>query len=130
MKDPPPMLIKGRNGNMVSNPYYHKKNEFDHYITKRGQYYCATLPELVLQIKKSKESLAKRVAQRLNLFYDAVLIDEFQDFREYDYDLIMTLAKQLKDVTLVGDFYQHSVSAINNSGKPFKSANKKSSRNL
>jgi DNA helicase-2/ATP-dependent DNA helicase PcrA len=56
----------------------------------------------------------------LNLFYDHVLIDEFQDFREYDYDLIMALSKQLNDVVLVGDYYQHSVSAVNNSGRPFQ----------
>ena len=49
-----------------------------------------------------------------------MLIDEFQDFREHDYELIMTLAKQLNSVMLVGDYYQHSVSATNNSGKPFK----------
>lgn len=54
------------------------------------------------------------------MFYDCVLIDEFQDFREYDYELIMVLAKQLNDVVLVGDYHQHSVSATNNSGKPFK----------
>lgn len=54
------------------------------------------------------------------MFYDCVLIDEFQDFREHDYDLIIALAKQLNDVVLVGDYYQHSVSATNNSGRPFK----------
>lgn len=54
------------------------------------------------------------------MFYDAVLIDEFQDFREYDYDVIMTLSKHLNDVVLVGDYHQHSVSARNNTGKPFK----------
>ena len=54
------------------------------------------------------------------MFYDCVMIDEFQDFREYDYELIMTLAKKLEDVVLVGDYHQHSVSATNNSGKPFK----------
>ena len=62
----------------------------------------------------------KRAAARLNLFYDYVLIDEFQDFREHDYELIMALAKQLNSVMLVGDYHQHSVSATNNSGKPFK----------
>lgn len=86
----------------------------------REQYYCATLSELVLQVKKNRESLIKRVAARLKMFYDCVLIDEFQDFREYDYELIMALAKQLDDVVLVGDYHQHSVSATNNSGKPFK----------
>ena len=32
----------------------------------------------------------------------------------------MALAKQLNSVTLVGDYHQYSVSAANNSGKPFK----------
>ena len=118
--DPPPQTIKNTKGKPVANPLYKKKDRLAHYVTMRGQYYCATLSELVLQIKKNRESLIKRVAARLNLFYDCVLIDEFQDFREYDYELIMALAKQLNDVVLVGDYHQHSVSATNNSGKPFK----------
>ena len=105
---------------MVANPKYITKDKLRHYITNQGQYYCATLSELVLQVKKGRDSLVKRAAARLNLFYDYVLIDEFQDFREHDYELIMTLAKQLNSVMLVGDYYQHSVSATNNSGKPFK----------
>ena len=117
---PPSQTIKTSKGKTIANPLYKKKDRLAHYVTMRGQYYCATLSELVLQVKKNRESLIKRVAARLNLFYDCVLIDEFQDFREYDYELIMTLAKQLNDVTLIGDYYQHSVSATNNSGKPFK----------
>lgn len=118
--DPPPQTIKNAKGKTVANPFYKKKDRLAHYVTMRGQYYCATLSELVLQVKKNRESLVKRVATRLNLFYDCVLIDEFQDFREFDYELIMALTKQLKDVVLVGDYHQHSVSATNNSGKPFK----------
>lgn len=118
--DPPPQTIKNTKGKPVANPLYKKKDRLAHYVTMRGQYYCATLSELVLQVKKKRESLVKRAAARLNLFYDCVLIDEFQDFREYDYELIMALAKQLNDVVLVGDYHQHSVSATNNSGKPFK----------
>lgn len=118
--DPPPKTIKNFRGKPIANPLYMNKDRLAHYVTMRGQYYCATLSELVLQVKKKRESLIKRTAERLNLFYDCVLIDEFQDFREYDYELIMVLAKQLNDVILVGDYYQHSVSATNNSGKPFK----------
>ena len=117
--DPPPMRIKGRGGTMFPNPHYNTKDKIAHYITDNLQYYCATLSELVLQVKQRRESLIKRVAARLNLFYDWVLIDEFQDFREYDYELIMELSKHLNNILLVGDFYQHSVSATNNSGKPF-----------
>ena len=118
--DPPPRTIKNTQGKPVANPLYKNKDRLAHYVTMRGQYYCATLSELVLQVKKKRESLVKRVAARLNMFYDCVLIDEFQDFREYDYELIMALAKQLNEVVLVGDYHQHSVSATNNSGKPFK----------
>ena len=118
--DPPPKRINVKGGINIFNPHYTKKDNLAHYITKKGQYYCATLSELVLQIKKNRESLVKRVAKRVNLFFDCVLIDEFQDFREYDYELILSLANQLKDIVLVGDYHQHSVSATNNSGKPFQ----------
>lgn len=118
--DPPPKQIKNAEGQKVINPSYVKKDKLKHYITNQGQYYCATLSELVLQVKKGRDSLVKRAVARLNLFYDSVLIDEFQDFRQHDYELVMALAKQLNSVMLVGDYHQHSVSAANNSGKPFK----------
>ena len=120
MIDPPPKTIKNSQGKPFSNPKYKAKDKLAHYVTTKGQYYCATISELVLQVRKNRESLLKRVTERLNFFYDCVLIDEFQDFREYDYELIIALAKHLNDVVLVGDYYQHSVSATNNSGKPFK----------
>lgn len=117
--DPPSKVIK-KSGRNIPNPKYKNKDLFEHYITKEGQYYCSTISELVLNIKNGKDSLIKRGAARLNLFFDQVYIDEFQDFREYDYGLIIELSKLLNAVLLVGDYYQHSVSAINNTGKPFK----------
>ena len=124
MTDPPSKTKKNAEGKSVANPHYRKKDSLTHYVTMNRQYYCATLSELVLQVKKNRESLIKRLAARLNLFFDCILIDEFQDFREYDYELIMALAKRLNDVILVGDYHQHSVSATNNSGKPFKNISK------
>ena len=47
---------------------------------------------------------------------DKIEIDEFQDFREDDYELIVKLTKRLNNVVLVGDYYQHSVSGRNNTG--------------
>ena len=124
MTDPPSKTKKNAEGKSVANPHYRKKDSLTHYVTMNRQYYCATLSELVLQVKKNRESLIKRLAARLTLFFDCILIDEFQDFREYDYELIMALAKRLNDVILVGDYHQHSVSATNNSGKPFKNKSK------
>lgn len=120
MTEPPQPRIPDASGRMVYNPKYRKKELITHYITKRGQYYCDRISELAFYVKKGKESIIKRASKRLNMFYDAILIDEFQDFREYDYEVIMELAKHLNAVTLVGDYHQHSVSARNNTGKPFK----------
>lgn len=117
---PPRQRIKISKGKFIPNPRYKNKDTLEHYVTDKQQYYCATLSELVLQVKYKRKSLIRRIIQRLNLFYDCILIDEFQDFREYDFELIVNLSKQLNDVVLVGDYYQHSVSANNNSGKPFK----------
>lgn len=62
----------------------------------------------------------------INMFYDQLMIDEFQDFREYDYDLMTTLSKYVNNILLVGDYYQHSVSAINNSFKKERSSSSNS----
>jgi len=118
--DPPSQRIKTRNGSLVPNPKYNTKDKLAHYVNRRGQYYCSTMTELILQVKQNRVSLINKVAATLNRFYDQIMIDEFQDFREHDYELITKLAKWLDNILLVGDYYQHSVSAVNNSGKPFK----------
>ena len=78
--NPPPKTTKNAKGNPVANPLFKKKDQLAHYITARGQYYCATLSELVLQVKKKRESLIKRVAARLNLFYDCASMGLCFDF--------------------------------------------------
>lgn len=119
MVEPPPQRVKSDSGIMVPNKRYVPKDKLPHYIDCGLRYYCATLSELALQVKSGKTTLVGRAAKRLNLFYDEVCIDEFQDFRKHDYDLIVRLSKAINNVTLVGDYYQHSVSGQNNSGKPF-----------
>lgn len=109
------LLVKGKR---VSNWAYKKKEEFEHYELN-GRYYCDTLAELILYVKEDKHKLIAKVADCINMFYDQVCIDEFQDFRAYDFDFIVSLAQKLNNVLLVGDYYQHSVSGDNNSGKPF-----------
>lgn len=112
---PAPQTINGK-----PNPKYFSKDKIEHYITSKGFYYCENLAELIMYIKHNRSSLIKRIASNLNNFYNEILIDEFQDFREYDYDLITSMAKEIDNITLVGDYNQHSVSAVNNSGRPFK----------
>lgn len=117
LKTPPPQsIVRGKK--RFKNPYYYKKEYFEHYNTN-GFYYCKTMSELIMYVKEGRTKLVKRIASNINLFFDHILIDEYQDFREHGYDLIMELAKNLTNITMVGDYFQHSVSAINNSGKPF-----------
>lgn len=125
MNEPPPQIIK-ENNKTRPNPQYISKDNFQHYINNNQNIYCSTFSELVLQVKKKggTKSLVDRAAARLNLFYDAIFIDEFQDFRNHDYELITKLFKKINNVIMVGDYYQHSVSAKNNSGKPFKKNDK------
>ena len=129
--NPPPQQIKvpSMTGTRyVSNPKYKKKDSFDHYIDPHGQYYCDNLSELIMEVKEDKTKLIKKAGLILNSFFDQIMIDEFQDYRENDFDLIMELSKYLDNALYVGDFYQHSVSATNNSGRPFTINNKKTGK--
>lgn len=116
--NPSPLKGYKKGGKYIPNPLYSSKTTLGHYINKDNRYYCDTLAELAIETDKKGELIA-RAAKRLNKFYDAVWIDEFQDFRKFDHELLMKMAKYLHDLVLVGDYYQHSVSAVNNSGKPF-----------
>jgi len=119
LTDPPPSSIQVKKGVFRHNPNYSKKGTLGHYVNRRGYYFNSKTSELIMEIKEKKDSLIKKAALALNAFFDQIFIDEFQDFRQYDFDLIVALSKTLDNVLLVGDYYQHSVSAINNSGKPF-----------
>lgn len=122
--DPPKKVLKNEKNGYYANSKYIKKERLEHYITNHSQYYCQTLSELTCYVKTDRGSLIRMAAERLNLFYDHIYVDEFQDFRECDFKLLNELAKFVKDILLVGDYFQHSVSATNNSGKPFKNGKK------
>ncbi|MCX4299323.1 MAG: UvrD-helicase domain-containing protein [Lachnospiraceae bacterium] len=102
---------------------YPSQKELGHYH-KEGKYYCSLLSELIIKVKKRPINLAQKAISNLNILFDKILIDEFQDFREYDYELITAFIKYCDNILLVGDYYQHSVSANNNSGKPFSKRGK------
>ncbi|WP_071602055.1 UvrD-helicase domain-containing protein [Megasphaera sp. BL7] len=57
-------------------------------------------------------------------FYEAIYVDEFQDFREKDFEIIKMMVLNVENILLVGDYYQHSVSGKNNTGMPFKDGKK------
>lgn len=96
------------------------QSELAHYIDGSGRFYLATLGELVMQVGAKKDKLITKVAEALNNFWDMICVDEFQDFREHNYDLLKELMIRCKEMILVGDYYQHSVSAKGNTGRPYK----------
>lgn len=115
---PPPKKSIEKDGYWMANPLCPTKDKLAHYV-KDGFYYNENITELLMYAQKKAKVLSK-AATAVNMLYSQVMIDEFQDFREFDYELIITLAKKIDNITLVGDYYQHSVSAVNNTGKPFK----------
>lgn len=97
-----------------------KKDRLEHYVDKRGRFYLSNLTELIMFVRQGRDSLIDKIANSLNRFWDNIVVDEFQDFREFDSEFIMAIASKLNNILLVGDYYQHSVSAKGNRGKPFR----------
>jgi len=116
---PPAQKIKKSDGSYRHNPICPKVSELEHYFTRKGQLYNEYATKLIMRSKKGKQTVISRASSAMNRFYDQIMIDEFQDFREDDFDIIVALSKGVDNVLLVGDYFQHSVSAINNTGKPF-----------
>ena len=105
------------------NPNYYNIHNLKHYHT-HGKYYCSYLAKLILKTNsKNNYSLLNSGLTLLNRFFDYIYIDEFQDFRKEEYSLIVEIIKNFTNIVLVGDYFQHSVNAKNNSGIPFKANN-------
>lgn len=79
------------------NPEYHTQEKLAHYH-KEGKYYCSLLSELIMKVKERPINLAKKAISNLNILFDKVLIDEFQDFREYDYELVNAFIKYCNNI--------------------------------
>ena len=126
LNNPPKQSILMENGNYRQNPAYAKVSELEHYFNRMGQVYNEYTSKLVVRSKKGKERLIDKASEKLNSFFDQIMIDEFQDFREDDFELILSLSKSIDNILLVGDYYQHSVSALNNTGMPFEKGRGKS----
>ena len=50
----------------------------------------------------------QKLLGRIHQFFDAIFIDEVQDFAGYDFDFIELLGKTDAEVTLAGDYFQHT----------------------
>lgn len=115
---PPPDASLFINGIWRKNKYYNKDNTLEHY-QKNGKYYSDYLSKLILKTNNKDYSLLNACCENVNKFFDYIYIDEMQDFRENNWKLLCEIISRVNNILLVGDYYQHSVSGVNNSGIPF-----------
>ncbi|MCV3739872.1 AAA family ATPase [Lentilactobacillus hilgardii] len=103
-------------------PGYVKKGEVGHYIDEHGRLYLNRISELIAS--QSKE-LLEMMFNRLARFVDEVIVDEYQDFTGYDFNLIKKVVKQKYfNVILVGDIFQAGVvNSLSNGKRDKKIAN-------
>ena len=116
----PPQKGFTKNKKWIPTPDFIESPYFGHYVHKSGSYYCSTISELLCISKRKQLPMSHSIAERIKLLFDWVFIDEFQDFREYDFQILIDILQNLENILLVGDYYQHSVSGKNNTGLPFK----------
>lgn len=112
------------NGVWRKNKYYNKDNTLEHYI-RNGKYYSDYLSKLIIKTKNKHYSLLNDCCENINKFFDNIYIDEMQDFRENNWKLLCEIISRVNNILLVGDYYQHSVSGVNNSGIPFVNKKKR-----
>lgn len=73
------------------------------YITSNGRLYSNRLAKFI-----ESKGVIQDVIARLEKYYKNVLFDEIQDFAGNDFNLIKNIAKANVNITMVGDFYQHT----------------------
>lgn len=86
--DPPTKVRYLPGGRSVKCPKYNK-DDLRHYIDAEGRFYVQNMTELICYVKKKGLSLLKKVICATNSFWDHILVDEFQDFRDFDSKFIL-----------------------------------------
>lgn len=82
------------------------ENKLGHYLTTTGKFYGERIPKFI-----NKFNLLDISIVTLKQHFDKIYIDEVQDFAGERFDLLKSLIEKFDNVLLVGDYYQHSVSA-------------------
>lgn len=91
---------KGINFNPCRNRF--AKNR-ERYIDRSGRLYSNRIAKLLEEVEVIPD-----IKKRLNKYFDRILIDEIQDFAGHDFNLLPAIVSTGLDVTLVGDFFQHT----------------------
>jgi len=73
------------------------------YCDGSGRLYHNRLAKLI-----EMTGLMPAVKARIERFYDAVYVDEVQDFAGHDFNLLLAISAANANMLFVGDFYQHT----------------------
>lgn len=73
------------------------------YMTSSGRLYSNRLAKFI-----ESKGVIQDVIARLEKYYKHIFFDEIQDFAGNDFNLLKNLAKANVNITMVGDFYQHT----------------------
>ncbi|MDV3597365.1 UvrD-helicase domain-containing protein [Elizabethkingia anophelis] len=80
-------------------PYNHYDNSF---LNKSNYLYGNRISKLI------NEKCIEEVKKRIEKYFNYVFIDEIQDFASSDFNFIINIISGSYNITLVGDFYQHT----------------------
>ena len=79
------------------------KKTLVHYFDGNRRLFSSRIAKFLIEFNFIPE-----VLERIEKFFEAVFIDEIQDFAANDFNLVCHLAKAKVDIRLVGDFFQHT----------------------
>ena len=84
-------------------PLYKKSNEPAYYIDTSRRLYHARIAKLL-----AKQKIMNDVIARLEKYFDAIFVDEVQDFAGNDFNFLSSIAKANLKLLFVGDYFQHT----------------------
>tara|TARA_R110000868_G_scaffold173328_1_gene409395 strand:+ start:497 stop:1441 length:945 start_codon:yes stop_codon:yes gene_type:complete len=79
------------------------KTNIEHYITKGGYLYSNRVAKFLTEFE-----VVPKVTQRIETYFDQLLVDEVQDFAANDFNFLLALSAADTDCLFVGDFHQHT----------------------
>ncbi|MGV0945834.1 UvrD-helicase domain-containing protein [Empedobacter falsenii] len=79
-------------------------------INKRKRYFTNTNKLYHNRISKFLEitNIIPKIIHKIEMFYDCIIIDEFQDLGGHDFNFIMQISQAKINILYVGDFYQNT----------------------
>jgi len=84
-------------------PKYVKSTDDKRFISSGRYVYSSRLAKFIEQTKTLPAAIS-----RIEKYFDAVYIDEVQDFGGHDFDFLLNISKAKIDWLFVGDFYQYT----------------------